>query len=310
MASAASPSAAGTKRLGNLMFILTFGETDGQVRHIDNMVSNQQICLYMSSECPSTIIYSLDEPSITNTNELLDHWENEFVTMNLTPFTENEPERALAFLKNLLDLNKDRHLKNKWYTKHCAHWVTIDLNLKCFGKLYQPVLSPLSLTMEPGTVLLAGGNDVHSGPPTTKARMFAFAIGIPEDASEEENDGEVQYSPVLLHLDLCTILFPIMDLEYTGEHRDTKLFLVTLLVSLVKEYPTEPFDRLLGDDREEVRNWLIKVAGVLQANEEKNHNELNCLVEEAVASDTMLYSPDVAKRKAKKKKRRLKNNRP
>ena len=46
--------------LGNLMFIMQFGgPTAGQVRHIDNMVPNLQICCYMSNCCPSTIAHQL-----------------------------------------------------------------------------------------------------------------------------------------------------------------------------------------------------------------------------------------------------------
>ena len=62
--------------LGNLMFIMQFGgPTYGQVRHIDNMIPNVQICLYMSDCCPSTIVYEMDDgdgqpDSIYSTNIL------------------------------------------------------------------------------------------------------------------------------------------------------------------------------------------------------------------------------------------------
>ena len=61
--------------LGNLMFILAFGEVSGQYRHIDNIDPNNQICCYMSEECPSTILYELDGPDIVCGEDLLSFWE-------------------------------------------------------------------------------------------------------------------------------------------------------------------------------------------------------------------------------------------
>lgn len=288
-------SSRGIKKLGNIMFILSFGPVVGQVRHIDNMISNVQVCLYMSRECPSTILYSLEGPTITNSNELLEHWETNH---------HHKYETTPDLIQTLLHDKKHFELKRKWYTKFFQHWNTIDTQLKCFGKLYQTVLRPLSLTVDPGTTLIAGGNDVHAGPPTQGPRMFAFAIGIPDnDDTEEENNGEVQYSPVLFHLDLCGILFVVMDLEYSdriNEHSDAKYFLLHILVTLLQEYPIEPFDRLLGDDRAEVRDWLMRLAKAL-----KNEANIDLLLKQGINSDTMFYSPDVAKRRTKKKKKKL-----
>jgi hypothetical protein len=85
-------------------------------------------------------------------------------------------------------------------------------HLECFWKLYQPVAFQLALETDPGTTLLAGGNKVHSGPPTSGPRKFAFAVAIPDPNNAErgddhstkfesyDNDGKVQYSPVLLHM--------------------------------------------------------------------------------------------------------------
>ena len=47
----------------------------------------------------------------------------------------------------------------------------------------------LGLTVQPGTALLAGMNEVHAGPPSPGPRMFAFAIGIPAEKNEEEDGG-------------------------------------------------------------------------------------------------------------------------
>ena len=236
-------------QLGNFMFILQFGgPTDGQVRHIDNMVPNLQICLYMSSECPSTIVYAMDGPPITNGKLLVEHWE------------KNENRAVPELVKCILENRGDTALKSKWYTKFFAFWDSIDSNLNCFGKLYQPVSLQLSLEADPGTTLLAGGNEIHAGPPTVGPRMFAFAIGIPEEETNdnEDNDGEVQYSPVLLHIDFCCILFSILEHEYSarGEEqvREAKHFLLSVLLALVKDYPMKGYTRQIDEDRSELRN--------------------------------------------------------
>ena len=82
------------------------------------------------------------------------------------------------------------------------------------------------MNTRPGTTLIAGGNEVHTGPRASKGRMFASAIGVLEsDASiedeNEDNNGEVQHSTVLLHIDLCHILFSTIDYEYS--HKKYKM---------------------------------------------------------------------------------------
>lgn len=284
-------------RLGNLMFILAFGPTHGQVRHIDNMDPNIQICLYMSDDCPSTVVYSMDGPVITNGSELVEYWGRNHVVPEL--------------VQSILLEKGDTALEEKGHTKYFAFWDTLNDNLKRFGKLYKPVALQLSLQTDPGTTLLAGGNEVHAGPPTVGPRMFAFAIGIPEEEDQDEiiegedNNGEVQYNSVLLHVDLCCILFSMMEFEYyerEEEHYEVKRFLLDLLFTLVKDYPLETYARLLGDDRKEVRDWLGKMVAALEDPE-----RVNALLREAIESDTTLYSPDTGKsrkRWSKKKKRR------
>ena len=156
--------------LENLMFILCFGEASGQVRHIDNMLPNIQICLYMSESCLSTIVYEMDDgdgPPVTDVTSLLDLW---------TRTNEYIPQLIIDILLE----HGNTCLKSKWYTKYFGFWKTINVHLMCFGKLYQPVLHQLGLRTDPGVTLLAGGNEVHAGPPTTGPRMFAFAVGIPD----------------------------------------------------------------------------------------------------------------------------------
>lgn len=295
-------------KLGNFMFILSFGAINGQVRHIDNMAGNLQICLYMSSGCPSTILYAMDGLPITNYQELIERWETDEYFIG----TVSGQLQVPGLVKRILRERGDAALK-KWYLKYFSFWGTINEHLCVFGKLYQPVSRQFSLTVDPGTTLLAGGNEVHAGPPASQARMFAFAVGVPEEDNElnkqehytkfENNNGEVQYSPVLLHVDLCSILFSMIDFEYGGqedEHNEAKIFLLSILPRLARDYPKETYARQLDDDRMEVRDWLGRLVNSLESDPEK----LNRLVEQAAESDTMFYSPDVQKRRKKKKKRR------
>ena len=54
----------GIERLENFMLVLAFGPTSGQIRHIDAMVPNRQLCCYMSRDCPSTVVYAPDGPAV------------------------------------------------------------------------------------------------------------------------------------------------------------------------------------------------------------------------------------------------------
>lgn len=296
--------------LGNLMFILQLGgPTDGQVRHIDNMVPNLQICLYMSSKCPSTNVYAMDDGdglAVTNANTLIDFWDRQ--EGNVVP----------EMLKEVLKRHGDTKLKSK-HTKYLG-WSTINLQLLCFGKLYQPVEYQLGFQTEPGTTLLAGGNEIHAGPPTTQSRMFAFAIGIPadddldaDDKNEEDesngndhgkNDGEVQYSPVLFHIDFCCLLFSMLDYEYKASAmddlvREAKHFLVQVLIELIRDYPMNEYLLQIDPEREGVLTWLGSILSRIAEG-----RIVDDLVEEAVHSDRILYTPDLIKRRPKKKKPR------
>ena len=289
--------------LGNLMFILQLGgPTKGQVRHIDNMVPNLQICLYMSSECPSTVVYAMDDcdgSPVTNTTTLIDFWERQG---NVVP----------EMLKDVLIRHGDTKLKSK-HTKYLG-WNTINLQLLCFGKLYQPVAYQLGLQTEPGTTLLAGGNEIHAGPPTKHSRMFAFAIGIP-DANEQrlddqlhdddigKNDGEVQYSPVLFHIDFCCLIFSMLDHEYRVSDKEdsvrkAKHFLVKVLVELIRDYPMNEYLLQIDPEREGVRTWLESILSRIAEG-----LSVDGLIEEAVQSNRILYTPDLIKRFKKKNKK-------
>lgn len=303
-------------KLGNLMFILAFGPTSGQIRHIDKMEPNVQICLYMSRNCPTTEIYDLDEPTITNAEELCERWE----VMN----NENVPEA----LKALLLECGDWKLGDRRQTRYFGFLNTINESIKTFGKLYRPLASRLALkSVDPGTTLVSPGNEVHAGPKTSGPRMFAFAIGIPSNDQNEDflynedadtNDGEVQYHPVLFHVDLCTILFAIVDnfefhLDHDQEKQmqdDVKIFLIRLFIHLIGDSPGpgDMYDNLITDERKEVKEWVGKL---VQALWEGNEWKIQPLIVEAISSNSIFYSPTGGtnlkerrqrRRRAKKKK--------
>ncbi|KAL3768405.1 hypothetical protein ACHAW5_000772 [Stephanodiscus triporus] len=302
-------------RLGNLMLVMQFGgPTVGQVRHIDNMVPNLQICTYMSRRCPSTTVYMMDDGDdgspVTDGASLVEFWQRR------RRRRRREGGDVPDLVRSILLNDGGRELGAKWYTRYFARWNTIDSQLLCFGKLYQPVARALGLTVEPGATLLAGGNEVHGGPPTTESRMFAFAIGIPEDGGAEgedaskdgcdENDGEVQYSPVLLHIDFCCLLFSMLDFEHKNNvgsaRREAKSFLVDELLCLISDYPMRQYLIQINEERVGVRTWLENVLGRLE-----DGLSTNALAEEAVDSDEILFSPDVIKRRCRKKKARPKH---
>jgi len=289
------------------MFILTFGKTIGQVRHIDKMNPNLQICLYMSGDCPSTIVYHLEEPDVINGEQLVEYWEE----------TRSVPDLIKSML---LPEHTSRKLLEQHHTKFFSFWGSIDAILFTFGKLYRPVSSSLSFCADPGTTLIAGGNEVHAGPPTTGPRMFAFAVGIPEeeeesdgygqdknanwnDSDDEDNDGEIQYCPALLHTDLVCILFITMELEFTErseEHEGAKRFLLELLLELIEDQPQETYERLLPDDRAELRDWLGSVA---RSTMQGDSYKVDKFLVAALQSDSIFYSPDMGGRRSGKNKK-------
>jgi hypothetical protein len=66
-----------------------------------------------------------------------------------------------------------------------------------------------------------------------------------EDRDGEENNKEVQYSPVLLHIEFCCILFGMLDfgrheccgIDDTPVLRKAKRFLVNVLMNLARDNP-------------------------------------------------------------------------
>ena len=264
----------GIERLDNFMLVLAFGPTSGQIRHIDAMVPNRQLCCYMSRDCPSTVVYAPDGPAVDSGAALVALWE------------EGELEVPAA-LRTRLVAEGGRQLEGQF-----KFWRTIDDALRCFGKLYQPVARRLALTCAPGTLLSAGGNDVHAGPPTSAPRMFAFAVGVPEDAGDApftDGDGEVQYNAVLFHLDLCCVLFGRLDQE-------ARMFLLRRLVTMVSEHPdAESYSRQLGDSRADLAGWLAKLVEALPT--------VDHVLRDAAASES-LFCP--AAKKSRRQKRREK----
>lgn len=292
--------------LGNLMFILQFGgPTHGQVRHIDNMVSNVQICLYMSSNCPSTIVYSMEggEDCITDCKSLLEHW--------VAVDGYDVPSLIIDIFENKCDIP----LSSKSYTRYFSFWKTLNYNLACFGKLYQRVEYQYSLVVDPGSTLIAGGNEVHAGPPTESSRMFAFAIGMPETVDEEiepnednigapVNDGEVQYSPVTLHMDLCCLLFNIINHEYNEDFqqkdaKSAKEFLLRILVELLRDYPMKGYLSQIDSNRRELLEWLEELLDNLD-----NDATVERSIEDACNIAEIFSIPDVGRKTKSRGKRR------
>ena len=186
--------------LDNFMFILQFGPSTGQVRHIDNMVPNIQICLYLSQSCPTTIIYEIETNTIHNATSLCEYWTEQRQQQQQQSSSVNDDDDVVTVVpKLIIDILRTKSnipLYELHYTLcYFNFWKTIDYHLSTFGKLYETVIYQHSLnSVPPGTILIAGGNDIHAGPPTTIPRMFAFAIGIPDDktilSSENENDDD------------------------------------------------------------------------------------------------------------------------
>ena len=323
-------------RLGNLMWILSFGPGPGQYRHIDNIDPNNQICCYMSNQCPSTVVYDLDGPDIVCGEDLVQFWEETVVV----------PELIKEMLTSKCDERLGDISRRPYIPPRLAAWGSINDTLSRFGKLYRPVRKCLSLSTEPGTTLVAGGNEVHAGPPTTGPRMFAFAVGIPEvdkeengidlnlrgrddgnddghgdeeesnqDGSAKNNsgDGEIQYCPVLLHLDLCSVLFAMMKNEFfnrdASEHKESKAFLIRVLVAFLAENPNETYSQNLADDkRKALREWIEKLCDRIQID-----SGYDDLIEEATNCDDIICGEiqgdsGGAKKKKKARKRSSRSN--
>ena len=120
---------------------------------------------------------------------------------------------------------------------------------------------------------------------------------------DEDNDGEVQYNPASLHVDVCCILFGIMEFEYSErreEREQSKRFLLGLLVAMLRDNP-DPATHAhqLSDDRAELRFWLEKLARALEDREATGG-----LLGEAVESSSIFFSPDACNKKRGRRKNR------
>ena len=81
--------------------------------------------------------------------------------------------------------------------------------------------------------------------------------------------------------------------------------LVHVLVDLIRDYPMAEYLLQIEEDRVGVRAWLETFLTMLG-----NGQSTDGLVEEAVCSGTIFYSPDVIKRGSKKRRARFKAKRP
>jgi len=337
------------ERLGNVMLVMAFGPVPGQLRHIDGMDPNLQLCLYMTPDCPSTVCYEMDGPAVDDAATLAARWRAD---------GRAAPAAVIAVLRARASLP----LAATWWTRAFAGSLgpTLDEGLRRFGKLYQRVARALATDVDAGTLLVAGGNEVHAGPRTARPRMFAFAVGIPEGHGGDASDGEVQYNPVLLHVDVraakesensnfkgsylgrfplvsadfwtsdhlsersrsvdpffgthveatlnhpfaaqvdvCCVLFGDLDFGPVAHDGapEAKRFLLGVLADAVRDAPhAEAYERQLGDDRAELRSWLAELARAVG-----DARAVDALLAAAAASESLLFAPDVAKKRKKRK---------
>ena len=166
-----------------------------------------------------------------------------------------------------------------------------------------------------------------AGPPTDGPRMFVFGVGYPDDCrentseqqsddvdvhsfdSDDDNNGEVQYSPVLLHIDFCTLLFCILrhskEMSREGEelHKEAKLFLLRMLIVLVKDYPMKDYLLQIDSSRNALTFWLEELLNNLNDEE-----VVNKLVIRAVGSNEIFYTPEVIKKHRRRKTKTRRGN--
>jgi hypothetical protein len=81
--------------------------------------------------------------------------------------------------------------------------------------------------------------------------------------------------------------------------REAKRFLVEVLVELIRDYPMNEYLLQIDQEREDVRTWLESILSRIVEG-----RLVDSLVEDAVQSDRILYTPDLMKRRPKKKKKK------
>jgi hypothetical protein len=107
-----------------------------------------------------------------------------------------------------------------------------------------------------------------------------------------------------------------LDYYYTkqrskSEIQQAKSFLIQqVLLEFVQEYPYETYERLFYDeDRYRLRDWLKTLVQSLPASSPPQNDALvQQLVQDAVESDLIFYTPHVQKKRYKKHKRRHTNH--
>ena len=107
---------------------------------------------------------------------------------------------------------------------------------------------------------------------------------------------------MLLHIDFCCLLFSLIDYVYEESDPksvlDAKRFLVDLLAKIIRDFPMRDYLRQINEDRTGIRGWLAQVLTLLEQNA-----SLESIIEDAISSDDVFYSPDVVKQKMKKRKK-------
>ncbi len=129
-----------------------------------------------------------------------------------------------------------------------------------------------------------------------------------EDGDREENNEEVQYSPAVLHVNFCCILFGMLDFEHHKQCRsvdndpachEAKRFLVKVLIDLIRDYPLGQYLMKIDKGQVGIQRWLN---GILKQLEDGL--AIAALAEEAVDSKETSYGgPNVKKRHSCRKKK-------
>jgi hypothetical protein len=284
--------------LGNPMFIFSRGDFSSppfgqQIPHIDHCQPNVQVGMFLSRNSPATLVMESSH-AIDNVQDLIEYWRQQ--------------DQMPALIADTLFQLQDVPLN---YGGTFQEWSSLNTHLGKFGKLFSKIEKVYRVTnCPPGTTLLAHDNPIHAGPPFSSYRMFVYAIGIPENetVNDRKNDGEIQYNQLLLHVDLCSILFttwndPCRD-SMPRHIQAAKRYLLDMLPDMIREFPYETFQRLLPEERAPLREWLYDLwEAVVVVNDEAT---IDGLLERAVRSETIVICPQAVETNAHSRETRRK----
>ena len=109
----------------------------------------------------------------------------------------------------------------------------------------------------------------------------------------------VSCNVILVAMASCCVLFGDLDFGPVAfdDAPEAKRFLLGVLADAVRDAPdAEAYERQLGDDRAELRAWLAALARAVG-----DARAVDALLAAAAASESLLFAPDVAKKRKKRK---------